>query len=164
MLLYLFSRYGLGLTVGQWVGPGQDFVGHLRAVVLPAFTLSVLGIGLFAVTARNAVLAVLSQDFIGTAVSRGMTPMQILRHHILRNIAIPMVTTFTLCAGYMVGGAVIVETLFSIPGLGRMLIQAVLNRDYPTIQVAVLLIAAFIVIMNMCADVLNRMIDPRLRK
>lgn len=162
--LYVFSRYALGLTVGKWTAFSTDETAHVRAIVLPVLTLSALGIGLFAVTIRTAVLSILSQDYIGAAIARGMSRGEILRHHIPRNIAVPLLNAVTIFAGYLVGGAVVVETLYSIPGLGRFLIQAVLNRDYPVVQAGVLLIAAFVVFLNMVADILYGVIDPRLRK
>ena len=162
--LYLFSRYALGLTVGKWAFVTTDPVAHFKAVVLPAFTLSALGVGLFAATTRTAVLSILSQEYIAAAVARGMSRGEILRHHIPRNLGAPMVTGITIFASYLVGGAVVVETLYSVPGLGRFLIQAVLNRDYPVIQAAVLVTATFIVLLNMAADILYGVIDPRLRK
>lgn len=161
--LYLFSRHALGLTVGKWVPFSTDPAGHLKAVVLPALTLSALGIGLFAATIRTAVLSILSQEYIAAAIARGMSRGEILRHHIPRNLGVPLVTGVTIFAGYLVGGAVVVETLYSVPGLGRFLIQAVLNRDYPVVQAAVLVIAAFVVLLNMLADILYGIIDPRLR-
>jgi len=162
--LYVFSRYALGLTVGKWTAMSTDPIAHFKAVVLPALTLAGLGIGLFAATTRTAVLSILSQEYIGAAIARGMSPREILRHHIPRNLGVPMITGITIFAGYLVGGAVVVETLYSVPGLGRFLLQAVLNRDYPVIQAAVLVIAAFIVLLNMAADILYGIIDPRLRK
>jgi|APMI01.1.fsa_nt_gi peptide/nickel transport system permease protein len=162
--LYVFSRYALGLTVGKWTALAVDPDAHLRAIVLPVLTLSALGVGLFAVTTRTAALSILSQDYIGAAIARGMSRGEILRHHIPRNIAVSLVTSVTIFAGYLVGGAVVVETLYSIPGLGRFLIQAVLNRDYPVVQAGVLLIAASVVLLNMAADILYGVIDPRLRK
>lgn len=164
VFLYVFSRFALGLTVGKWTAFGADASAHFQAIVLPVLTLSALGIGLFAVTTRTAVLSILSQDFIAAAVARGMSRGEILRHHIPRNLGVPIITGITIFAGYLVGGAVVVETLYSIPGVGRYLIQAVLNRDYPVVQAGVLFVATFVVLLNMTADILYGLVDPRLRK
>jgi peptide/nickel transport system permease protein len=162
VFLYLFSKYPLGLTVGTWVPLGADPIGNLRAVALPAITLSMLGIGLLMATTRHGVLGILAQDFITAAVARGKSPGQIVRHHILRNTGIPVVTVVAIFAGYLLGGTVIVETLYSVPGLGRHLVQAVLYRDYPIVQAGVLLIATFFIIMNVLADLAYAVLDPRL--
>lgn len=164
IFLYIFSSASLGLTVGQWVDFSVDPVAHLQAVVLPAVTLAALGIGLVVSTTRTAVIGVLAQDFIAAAIAAGKSPRTIVRHHILRNISIALITALTIYGGYLVGGAIIVEMLYSVPGLGRFLIQSLLNRDYPVIQGGVLVIAAAVVLLNMLADILYGVIDPRVRR
>lgn len=163
IFLYLFTKYPLGLTVGQWVPLSEDIVGNLRAAALPVFTLSVLGIGLVLVTTRHAVISILTQDFITAAVARGQPPRLIVLHHVLRNSAIPLVTILAIYSGYLLGGTIIVEIIYTIPGLGRYLVQGVLNRDYPVVQAGVLIGASFFVILNMLADLSYGALDPRLR-
>jgi peptide/nickel transport system permease protein len=140
----------------------ENLVGNFRAVLLPAFTLSLLGIGLIMATARQATISVLGQDFITAALARGKRPSEIVRHHVLRNAGIPIITVLAIYSGYLLGGTIIVENLFSIPGVGRYLITGVLNRDYPVVQAGVLLAAFFFVTLNMLADILYAVLDPRI--
>ncbi len=163
IFLYLFTKFPLGLTVGQWVPISEDIVGNLRAAALPVVTLAVLGIGLVLATTRHTVIGILAQDFITAAVARGQAPRLIVLHHVLRNAAIPLVTIVAIYSGYLLGGTIIVEMIYSIPGLGRYLIQGVLNRDYPVVQAGVLIGAGFFVILNMLADLSYGALDPRLR-
>jgi peptide/nickel transport system permease protein len=107
-------------------------------------------------------MGVMAQDHILAAVSRGLAPGMILRRHILRNSLIPVLTLFAIIAGYLLGGAVLVETVFTLDGLGRFLANAIARRDYPVVQAGVILIAAIFVILNMVADLLYSIIDPRI--
>jgi len=161
--LFIFSRYSLGLTVGQWVPLSEGFVGHVKSVVLPAVTLSAVGIGLFISTTRTAVINVLSKDYVMAAIARGEAPRAIIRGHVLRNISNPLVTTLSIYLAYLIGGAIVVEYVYSVPGVGRFLVQGLLNRDYPIVQAAVLVIACAVVVINMTADITYGLIDPRLR-
>ncbi|EAQ43973.1 ABC-transport protein, inner membrane component [Roseobacter sp. MED193] len=164
VFLFVFSRYSLGLTVGQWVPFQEDFGGHIRSIILPAVTLSAVGIGLFITTTRNAVIGILSKDYIMAALARGEEPREIVQGHVLRNISNPLVTTLSIYLGYLIGGAIIVEYVYSVPGMGRFLVQGLLNRDYPIVQATVLVIACAVVFINMTADIAYGLIDPRLRK
>ncbi len=162
VLLYLFTRYSLWFTVGNWVPITENLIGNLRSALLPAFTLSLLGIGLIMATARHATIGVLGQDFITAALARGKSPAVIVRHHVLRNAGIPIITILAIYSGYLLGGTIIVENLFSVPGVGRYLITGVLNRDYPVVQAGVLLAAFFFIVLNMLADILYALLDPRI--
>ena len=163
IFLFIFTKYSLGLTVGQWIPLSEDIVSNLRAAALPVFTLAVLGIGLVLATVRHTVISILTQDFITAAVAQGKPVRLIVLHHVLRNSAIPLVTIMAIYSGYLLGGTIIVEIIYTIPGLGRYLVQGVLNRDYPVVQAGVLLGAGFFVILNMLADLSYGAIDPRLR-
>ncbi|MFO1057677.1 MAG: ABC transporter permease [Dongiaceae bacterium] len=161
VLIYVFSKYALGLTIGRWVELGSDPVGHLRAVVLPCLALAPLGTGLIMATCRHAVLSILAESHVAAAVARGKSRGQIVRQHVLRNAAIPVVTVLAIYCGFLLGGTVLVELIFSLPGFGRFLLQGVLNRDYPVVQAGVLIVAAFFVALNMAADLLYGWLDPR---
>ena len=163
-MLYLFTRYSLWFTVGNWVPISEDLISNLRSALLPAFALSLLGIGLITATARHATLSVLGQDFITAAVARGKRPSVIVRQHVLRNIGIPIITIIAIYSGYLLGGTIIVENLFSVPGVGRYLITGVLNRDYPVVQAGVILAASFFIMLNMIADVSYAVLDPRISR
>ena len=162
VLLYFFSRYSLWLTVNEWVPLSEDPVGNLRAVLLPAFSVSLLGIGLIMATTRHATISVLGQDFIMAAVARGKSPATIVRQHVLRNVGIAVITIVAIYSGILLGGTIIVEMLFTLPGVGRYLIFGVLNRDYTIVQAGVLLAAVFFIVLNMLADILYAVFDPRL--
>lgn len=162
LLVFLFSQFQLGLRVGGYTPLLDDPVENLRAMVLPAFTLSVFGMALVARTARDAVLNVLTEPYITAAVARGERPVEIIRHHVLRNAAIPIVTVVSTYVAYLLGGAVIVEKLFTLPGFGSYVLQAVSNRDYAIVQAGVLIAAVVFIVVNILADILYAVLDPRI--
>ncbi|GAA0439161.1 ABC transporter permease [Acrocarpospora corrugata] len=160
--VYFFSRYYLGLTVGGYVPFGEDPVTNLAAMVLPAGVLAVFVVSATARTTRDAVLNVLHEPYITTAVSRGQSPWSIIRRHVLRNAAIPVLVVASTVTAYLLGGAVIVEYLFNPPGVGSYVVQAITRRDYAVVQAGVLLAAALFILTNMVVDLLVGAIDPRL--
>jgi peptide/nickel transport system permease protein len=143
-LIFVFSRWSLGLKVGGFVPLVQDPWENLRSVVLPTASLSVFGIALILRTTRDAVLRVMTEGHILAAVARGETPNQIVRHHILRNAAI------------------IAEILFSIPGVGYYVFSSLESRDYAVVQAGVLLASFAFISLSMLADLAYAMIDPRI--
>jgi peptide/nickel transport system permease protein len=149
--------------VGQWVPFAEDPVGHLKAIVVPVFTLAFFGIGAVAATTRHAVLAVLAQPHVTAAVLRGQSWPRVIRRHVLRNASIPVVTITAIYLGYLLGGTVLVEQLFSVPGFGRYLFQGIGARDYTVVQAGVMLAAAFFIVLNMLTDILYAWLDPRIR-
>jgi peptide/nickel transport system permease protein len=163
LIVYLFSRYTLGLRVGGYVPFGDDPVENLRGMLLPAVTLSVFGIAVVARTGRDAIASVMSSPHVTAAIARGETVPHIVRHHVLRNAAIPIVTVVAVYLGYLMGGAVIVENLFSLPGLGQSMLNAVSKRDYAVVQGVLLVAATAFIAINMLADVIYGAIDPRVR-
>lgn len=136
----------------------RDFLRHLT---LPALTLALYLQGLPTLLMRNTMLEVMDEDFITFARMRGLPERSILLRHAARNALLPVVTAFALGVGYAIGGNVIVETVFSWPGLGRALIRAVAAKDYPVAQAAFFLIAVVMILMNLMADVLYSLLDPR---
>ena len=161
VLIFVFSVWSLWFRVGGYVPFSEDPVGNLRTMLLPGLTLSLFGIALVLRTTRDAVLRVMTEGYITAAVARGESPGAIIRLHILRNAAIPVVTVVTTYFGFLLGGAVVVEVLFSIPGLGLYIFNGLLNRDYAIVQAGVLLAAGVFVMINMTADFLYAVIDPR---
>jgi peptide/nickel transport system permease protein len=162
IVVFVFSRYALGLPVGGYVPISADAVANLRSMVLPAAVLSVFAIAATARTTRDAVMNVLVEPHVTAAVARGETPGSIIRHHILRNAATPVVVLVTTITAYLLGGAIIVEYLFSLPGIGSYVVQAVGRRDYAVVQAGVLLAATLFIVLNVLADLLVGIIDPRL--
>ena len=162
VLIFVFSHWSLGLRVGGFTPLAQDVASNLRSMALPVASLSVFGIALILRTTRDAVLRVLTEGHILAAVARGETPSHIVRHHVLRNAAIPVVTVTATYFGYLLGGAVIAEILFSVPGVGYYIYSSLEGRDYAVVQAGVLLAAFAFVSLNMLADVAYALIDPRI--
>jgi len=135
-----------------------------RHLVLPAVVLACTQVGLIARLTRGSVIEVMRADYIRTARAKGASPAGLVARHVLRNSAVPTVTVIGLQTGMILGGAVVTETVFNWPGVGRLLIQSVLYRDYPMIQGLILLFGASIVLINLAADLINMAIDPRLRE
>ncbi|MEZ0322059.1 ABC transporter permease [Thermus sp. PS18] len=163
MLIYLFS-----LRLG-WVPPSgyvelwTDPKRNLLLMVLPAFTLGTALAGAIARFTRNSLLEVLSQDYIRTAKAKGVSSAAIVLKHGLRNAAIPIVTVLGLQLGGLLGGAVVTEQIFSIPGFGRLVVDAVFTRDFTVLQGVVLTSALAVFVVNTAVDVLYALIDPRIR-
>ncbi|MDE3177104.1 MAG: ABC transporter permease [Pseudomonadota bacterium] len=162
-MLFMFSRFAPGVSVGKWVSAQESLSLHLQSVLIPAAALSFFGVGLVAATARHAVISVQQQDHVTAATLRGLTRMQIIRRHILRNVSIPVLTVLGIYLGYLLGGAVLIENLFSVPGFGRYLLQGIMGRDYPVVQAGVMLSASFFVVINMVTDIIYAKLDPRFR-
>lgn len=149
-----------GSVYGSWWGQvfSLDFARHLA---LPAVTLALYLQGLPTLLMRNTMLEVMDEDFITFARMRGLPERAILLRHAARNALLPVVTAFALGIGYSIGGNVIIETVFSWPGLGRTLVRAVAAKDYPVAQAAFFLIAVIMIAMNFVADLLYSLLDPR---
>lgn len=131
--------------------------------VLPVLTLSVLAVPSVYLTMRYSMLSVMGEDFIRTARSKGLSQRRILYHHVARNAIIPVVTVLALRAGYAFGGTVVIETVFSYPGLGRLVFDAVSGRDYPVMQACFLVFTLAVLAANLVADLLYPHLDPRAR-
>jgi ABC-type dipeptide/oligopeptide/nickel transport system permease component len=133
-------------------------------LALPALTLAVSRAAVLGRLTRAAVLDTMHRGFVQYARAKGLGERAILFRHVLPNAAIPIVTVLGLQVGYMLGGAIVVEMIFTLPGLGRMTLDAVLERNYPVVQSAVLVIGAMFMLVNLATDVLYGAIDPRLRR
>ncbi|GJD66344.1 ABC transporter permease [Methylobacterium frigidaeris] len=132
-------------------------------LILPASTLGFVYVALIARVTRAAMLDVLAQDYVRTARAKGLAPRAVLFLHALKNAAVPIVTVIGMGIALLIGGAVVTETVFAIPGLGRLTVDAILRRDYPVIQGVVLLFSAVYVLMNLAIDLLYTLLDPRIR-
>lgn len=162
ILLYIASSWSLGFTQRGFVSLFEDPVANLQAMALPAASLSVFGIALILRTTRDAVKRVTTEAYITTAVARGDPPGRIIRQHILRNASIPVLTVSSTFIGHLLGGAVVAEVLFSIPGVGLYVFNALGNRDYGVVQAGVMLAAVIFVVINTLADVAYAILDPRI--
>jgi len=155
MLMLLFS-----VILGWLPASGM---GSLRHLVLPAVTLGMAAAGIIARQTRSSMLDVFGQDYIRTARSKGVAEPAVTYRHALKNAVIPVVTIIGLQFGTLLGGSVIVESVFAWPGMGRLLVDAILVRDYPIVQAAVLLFAATFAGINLLVDLLYGLLDPRIR-
>ena len=162
ILLYVASSWSLGFTQRGFVSLFEDPLANLQAMALPAASLSVFGIALILRTTRDSVKRVTTEPYITTAVARGDPPGRIIRRHILRNASIPVLTVSSTFMGYLLGGAVVAEVLFSIPGVGLYVFNALGNRDYGVVQAGVMLAAVIFVLINTLGDVVYAILDPRI--
>jgi peptide/nickel transport system permease protein len=137
--------------------------GDWRHLVLPALTLGAFTMASIARLTRSAVLEVLGADYIRTARAKGLSEVWVVAKHTLKNAAIPIVTITGLQFGTLLGGAVVTETVFSWPGIGRLAIQSIYNRDYPVVQCTVFLAALLFIVINFCVDLIYGVLDPRIR-
>jgi peptide/nickel transport system permease protein len=164
ILLILLFAVGLGwLPPGQRGDLGRDPVGELKFLALPAFTLALpLAMNLSRLT-KASVLEVLYEDHVRTARSKGMSEAHVVSGHVLRNALVPIVTAVSLDVGRLLGGALIVETIFNWPGLGTLMLNAVGNRDYVIVQACLLLLVGVFILVNLIADLSYGILDPRIR-
>ncbi|HYY55460.1 MAG TPA: ABC transporter permease [Candidatus Dormibacteraeota bacterium] len=164
LIIVVFSLYLRWLpNTGGYVDFVRDPVGNLGLIMFPALT---LGLALAAATmrmTRSAMLDVLGADYVRTARAKGLRGEVIVRRHVLRNGLIVVITLLGIQVGQLLGGAVVVEEIFSIPGVGRMLLTAIVQRDYALVQGAVLVIAILFVLVNIFVDLLYGYLDPRIR-
>lgn len=137
--------------------------GELQNLILPAFTLGASMVAIVQRLIRTDVLETLTQDFVRTARAKGAPPRAVVWHHTLKNALIPTVTVLGLQFGALLGGSVVVETVFAWPGVGRLMIQSISSRDYPVVQAAVVLFAVFFVAINLVVDIVYGFLDPRIR-
>ena len=164
LLMIIFFAVQLGwLPSGGYVPFSQDPIGWLRSTTKPAITLALLQAGLLARITRSGMLEVLRQDYVRTARAKGLPERQVILKHALANALIPIVTVVGIIISLLLSGAVVTEALFSLPGMGQLLTQAVLSRDYPMVQGGLLLVTTFLVVVNILVDILYAMIDPRVR-
>jgi peptide/nickel transport system permease protein len=141
----------------------EGFWGWLQKLLLPCFALSAVYCALIARITRTSVQEVLGEDYIRTAHAKGLTNKIVLMRHALRNAAVPIVTVIGIGIALLIGGVVVTESVFSIPGLGRLTVDAVLARDFPTVQALVLLFSLTSVMVNLLIDLSYTLFDPRIR-
>lgn len=163
LLILLFAVTLHWLPSGGYVSITDNPVQHFKRMLMPAFSLGFANAALLARLIRSSMLDVLREDYIRTAYSKGLAQRRVISLHALRNALIPAITVVGSSLGALLGGAVITETVFTLPGMGQLVVQSVLRRDFPVIQGAVMVIAAIYVLANLLVDVLYIYIDPRVR-
>ena len=163
LLIYLFAIKLNWAPVQGYQRLADGLGGFLHRLVLPSLTLSVIYMALIARMTRTSVLETLGEDYIRTARAKGQVEGKILFRHALRNAAVPIVTVIGLGVALLIGGVVVTESVYTIPGLGRLTVDAVLARDYPTIQAVILLFSFAYVLINLAIDLTYLVLDPRIR-
>ena len=161
--IYFFAVRLGWLPAAGYVSVFTDPVGAMRYMVLPAFSLGFNQSALIARISRSCMLEVLQQDYIRTAEAKGLSHRAVTWVHAFRNALVPVVTVIGITTAVLIGGAVVTEIVFNIPGLGRLIISAILRRDYPVVQGVVLVTATAYVLINLGVDLLYALIDPRIR-
>ena len=162
-LIFVFAVKLHWLPVQGYASIAQGVLPFLRSITLPSVTLGLVFTALVARMTRATMLDVLSQDYVRTARSKGLNQRAVMFTHALRNAAVPIITTIGAGVGLLIGGVVVTETVFAIPGLGRLTVDAIVRRDYPIIQGTVLVFSASYVVLNLLIDLLYAVVDPRIR-
>ena len=161
-LILVFSVQFGWLPSGGYTPLWEEFGRGLRTLILPAVSLGFMQAALIARMTRSSMLEVLRQDYVRTATAKGLTRWVVILRHALKNAMIPVITTIGTAFGVLLGGAVIVEIVFTYPGLGRLVVLAVQRRDYPLVQGALLLTSVIYVVVNLAVDLLYGIFDPRI--
>jgi peptide/nickel transport system permease protein len=162
-MILLFSVQLGWLPSGGYTPLWEEFGRGLRTLILPAFSLGFMQAALIARMTRSSMLEVLRQDYVRTATAKGLGWSRVTLRHALKNAMIPVITTIGTAFGVLLGGAVIVEIVFTYPGLGRLVVLAVQRRDYPLVQGALLLTSVIYVVVNLAVDLLYGVFDPRIK-
>ena len=163
LLIYQFGLTLKWLPTQGYKSPFTDPLGFARTIVMPTITLGMIYIALVTRITRASVLEVLGEDYIRTARAKGQVERKVLFRHALKNAAVPIATIIGIGIALLIGGAVVTETVFNIPGLGRLVVDAILRRDYPIIQGLILVFSFTYIIINMLIDIAYTMLDPRIR-
>lgn len=163
LLILLFAVRLKWLPSGGYAALTDDPVGHFKSMVLPAMAVGLSVAGLPARLVRSTMLDVLHEDYIRTAVAKGLPPRRVAINHALRNALLPAITVFGYTLGDLLGGAVVVETVFSLPGMGQLVVNSIARRDFPVIQGVVMTIAIFYMLTSLLVDILYVALDPRVK-
>ncbi len=163
LLTWLFSSVLGWFTHGTLPALGQDFLGALGYLSFAAVSIAIPRIAMTVRMLRSTVLGELQKDYVRTAISRGNDRGSVLRRHVLKNALVPVITFLAQTMAEIVAGSIVVEQVFGIPGLGRLLVASISNRDYPVVQAIVVILAFWVVLAGTLADLISQRIDPRLR-
>jgi len=164
-LLYYFPAHtGFMLIDSLLSGEKGAFLSALHHLVLPSIVLATVPLAVIARQTRSAMLEVLGEDYVRTARAKGMSPARVIGVHALRNAMIPVITVIGLSVGTLLAGAILTETIFSWPGIGKWMVDSIFRRDYPVVQGGLLLIAAVVMVVNLIVDMTYGLINPRIRR
>jgi peptide/nickel transport system permease protein/oligopeptide transport system permease protein len=164
MIITLIFGFTLKWFVpGKYVSPSENLGGFLGFMIFPALAIAIPKIAMVAKFLRSSIVRQLKQDYVRTARSKGNKEHTILYRHVLKNALIPVITFIAIVIAEIMTGSIIVEQVFGLPGLGRLLVTSISNRDFPVVQIIILYIAFTVVVINFIVDILYRYIDPRVR-
>ncbi len=161
--IYVFGLKLGWFTLTGWISPTTDLWGNIRGTFLPVICLAIPGIAVLARQTRSSMLEVIHQDYIRTAWSKGLRERTIVFRHALKNGLIPVITVLGLYLGVMVGGSVLVESVFNIPGMGRLLVESAMTKDFIVVQACALIIGSVVVLANLLVDICYGWLDQRIR-
>jgi peptide/nickel transport system permease protein len=163
MLIYLFAVHLRWLPASGYVPITENLGRNLRALIMPAFNLGIVLAAVVMRQLRSSMLEVLSADFVRTARAKGLAQLVVLVRHALRNAVIPVITVMGIQLGTLLGGAIITETIFAVPGLGQLAVNSIYGRDYPMLEGVVIASALAILAVNLFVDIVYSLIDPRIK-
>ena len=163
IITLIFGRILRWFSPGGYVSPGEDFFGYLSYMLFPAISVAIPKIAMTVKFLKTSVLRELKLDYVRTARSKGNTERAILWGHVLKNALIPVITFMGMVVADVLAGSIVVEQVFNLPGVGRLLITAISNRDYPVVEAVVVYIASVVLIVNFIVDLLYQKVDPRVR-
>ncbi len=163
LLVYIFAIQLSILPVQGYVPVSAGLIPFLQHLILPALTLSLIFMALLVRMTRASMLGVLSEEYIRTAFAKGLAPRAVLLRHALKNAGLPVITIIGIGFALLIGGVVVTESVFAIPGIGRLTVDAIIRRDYPVIQGVILLVSGVYVVINLTVDLLYVGLDPRIR-
>jgi peptide/nickel transport system permease protein len=163
LLIFLLSLWLRLLPPSGYVSPLDDFGSNLKMMIMPCVAMGTSLAAVIMRQARSALIEVLGEDYITTARSKGLREKTVVGRHALKNALIPVVTVIGLQIGNILGGAVVTETIFAVPGVGRLLVDSISFRDYPVVQAAVLIMAAGVLFSSLVTDLLYAYLDPKIK-
>ena len=163
LLTYLFSLVLHWFYVGRFISPAENFFGACAYLVFPAIAIALPKIAMTVKFLSNSIRSELHKDYVRTAYAKGSTRNDVLYKHVLKNSMVPVITFLGIIVAEIVAGSVIVEHVFSVPGIGSLLVTAITNRDYPVVEAVVLLIAFFVIAINFIVDMIYQAVDPRVK-
>lgn len=161
--IFLVLFFGLRIRAFPIGGYGDGVLGHLHAMTLPSLTVAIGMTPLLIRSLRTSMLSVLQAEYVTTARSKGLPRFDLFARHVLRNALIPTVTVLGINIGYLVGGTLVVENVFALPGIGQLMVQSIFNRDFPVVQGVTLLFGVLVVVINIVTDLGYSRLDPRVR-
>jgi len=163
LMIYLFGLRLGWLPISGYTSPLEDFVKSTRQIIMPVVCMAVFGLAANARQMRSSMLEVTHQDYVRTAWAKGLSERMVIMRHAMKNSLIPVITLMGLGVGMILGGSVLVETIFAIPGVGRLMVSSILGQDYVVVQAITFVIATIVLVVNLIVDISYGWLDPRIR-